>query len=382
MTNHHAPSSPSGTPSWLRIVNDRTAFRLLLAHGPLSRSQLGELSGMSKPTAGQMIQRLEAIGLITPSGEVSGARGPSAVAYGVRVDSLTGVAVNIREDRIESVLVDPTDCDHPIVIEPTAADRSPAIDIVAAVTAACDAAGVSPESVSEVVVGVQAAVTVAQDRLSFTDTLPGWPEFGARQQIVDATALRVTLDNDANLATIAERGEGELGESEQFIYLWLGHGIGAGFDLGGQLLRGVTGSAGEIGYLEVPRSAAALAPDAHDFTDLLGFEALTALTGAATYDEALSALPGDGAALRGYAARVALLARPLIATWDPVRIVLGGPSGDAGGAALAALVQQQVGDQVLITAGRAGRLAVLKGARQLLVERIRKQLEERIEENL
>lgn len=382
MTSRNDPAAPSGTPSWLRIVNDRTAFRLLLEHGPLSRSQLGALSGMSKPTAGQMIQRLEAIGLIAPSGEVSGARGPSAVAYGVRVDSLTGVAVNIKEDHIESVLVDPTDSDHPIAIEPTSADRSPAFDIAAAVTAACDAAGVSPASVSEVAVGVQAAVHAGQDRLSFTDTLPGWPEFGARRQIVDATSLGVTIENDANLATIAERGEGVLGESEQFIYLWLGHGIGAGFDLGGQLLRGVTGSAGEIGYLEVPRSAATLASEAHDFTDLLGYEALTTLTAASSYDEALALLPGDQAALEGYAARVALLVRPLIAMWDPVRVVLGGPSGDAGGSALAALVQRQVGDQVLITAGRAGRLAVLKGARRLLVEQIRQKLEERIKENM
>ena len=41
-----------GTPAWLRAQNDRTAFRLLLANGPLSRTQLGELSGLSKPTAG------------------------------------------------------------------------------------------------------------------------------------------------------------------------------------------------------------------------------------------------------------------------------------------------------------------------------------------
>ena len=39
-----------GTSAWLRAHNDRTAFRLILEHGPLTRTQLGELSGMSKPT--------------------------------------------------------------------------------------------------------------------------------------------------------------------------------------------------------------------------------------------------------------------------------------------------------------------------------------------
>ncbi|PZQ51055.1 MAG: hypothetical protein DI570_25065, partial [Phenylobacterium zucineum] len=88
-------TTSAGTPAWLASQNDRTAFRLLLEHGPLSRSQLGELSGASKPTAGQMIARLERTGLIGPVGQVSGARGPNATTYGVRTDSRTGVAVSI-----------------------------------------------------------------------------------------------------------------------------------------------------------------------------------------------------------------------------------------------------------------------------------------------
>mgnify|MGYP000998191126 CR=1 FL=1 len=91
-----------GTPTWLRAQNDRTAFRLLLEHGPLSRTQLGELSGLSKPTAGQMIARLERVGLIGPVGEITGSRGPNAVAYGVRRDTLTGVAVSILADRLQA----------------------------------------------------------------------------------------------------------------------------------------------------------------------------------------------------------------------------------------------------------------------------------------
>ncbi len=51
-------------PAWLAARNDRTAFRLLLEHGPLTRSKLGELSGLSKPTATPVLPRLERVGLI------------------------------------------------------------------------------------------------------------------------------------------------------------------------------------------------------------------------------------------------------------------------------------------------------------------------------
>ena len=367
----------TGTPAWLASQTDRAAFRLLLTHGPLSRSQLGALSGMSKPTAGQMIARLERAGLISPTGEVTGSRGPNATSYGVRTDSLTGVAISMVEDGIEAVLVDPTDAVHPLATLTTGTDRTPVGDVTAAVAAACAAAGVSRKSVSLVVIGVQAAFDSASDRLSFTDTLPGWPERGACATIEQATGLTVIIENDVNLATVAEAASTGLVD---FTYLWLGEGLGAGLDAGGHLQRGASGSAGEIGYLEVPRSALAIDPDALDFTDLVGWPGITALLGCTSYAEALAALPGSDAAMDSLAHRIALLVGTLAAVTDPAQVVLGGPTGLVGGERLATLVQERVSTQrdLPVLAGRAGANPVLLGAKRLLVESIRERLEDAI----
>ena len=56
-----------GTPRMLRGINDRAALDLLLEHGPLSRTRLGELTGLSKPTASQLLSRLEAVPARAPS---------------------------------------------------------------------------------------------------------------------------------------------------------------------------------------------------------------------------------------------------------------------------------------------------------------------------
>ena len=48
-----------GTPRLLRALNDRAALELLLARGPLTRAQLGEMTGLSKVTASQLVERLE-----------------------------------------------------------------------------------------------------------------------------------------------------------------------------------------------------------------------------------------------------------------------------------------------------------------------------------
>ncbi|MFD4958735.1 ROK family protein [Microbacterium sp. NPDC058389] len=381
-----------GTPTWLRAHNDRTAFRLLLEHGPLSRSRLGQLSGLSKPTAGQMIQRLERVGLIEPMGETSEARGPNATVYGVRRDSMTGVAISILADAIEAVVTDPTDAEHPVVVLPTAdLDRSPESDVISAIDAACRAAGVPRTSVSVVAIGVQAAVDADVDEVSLTDTLPGWPLVGARARIEEATGMTVILENDVNLATIAERNHGTAADAESFAYLWMGWGVGVGVDVAGVVQRGASGSAGEIGYLSVPRSALAYAPDANDFTDLLGPQGVIPLLGGAagdTVETALTRLAGHPELMSALADRVSVAVRLVEALLDPGLVVLGGQTGIAGGDELAALVQERL-DRERPETRRARRVlevrasgvptqSILRGARRLLTTHIRECLEETI----
>ncbi|HKE49904.1 MAG TPA: helix-turn-helix domain-containing protein, partial [Actinomycetes bacterium] len=60
--------SVPGQPALLRAINDRAALELLIAYGPLSRSQIGRLTGLSKPTASQLLARLEEAGLVIPVG--------------------------------------------------------------------------------------------------------------------------------------------------------------------------------------------------------------------------------------------------------------------------------------------------------------------------
>ena len=72
-----------GTPRLLREINDRTALELLLHHGAMTRGQLVERTGLSKPTASQLLARLEALGLVTVTGTAAGARGPSAQVYAI-----------------------------------------------------------------------------------------------------------------------------------------------------------------------------------------------------------------------------------------------------------------------------------------------------------
>src|ERR1051326_5336201 len=96
----HEPVGPPGTPSLLRAINDRTALRLLADRGPLSRTQRGALAGLSKPTASQLMDRLEAAGLVEPADEADGTStgpgsGPGTPGRTARRYRLRGAAAHV-----------------------------------------------------------------------------------------------------------------------------------------------------------------------------------------------------------------------------------------------------------------------------------------------
>jgi predicted NBD/HSP70 family sugar kinase len=378
-----------GTPSWLRERNERTALSLLFAHGVLTRNRIGELSGLSKPTASQIVARLEGAGLIEVVGEVSGGRGPNALSYGVRADRVLGVAIDINETVIRSTVVDATGTEYPVV-ETVIANgdngHSAASDVQDAITAASASAGTNSTAVRVVAIGVQGSIDPRTDKLSFIDTLPGWPRQGIRTHLETLLGLDVHIDNDANLAAIAERSEGAGAGTGSFALLWLGPGLGLAVDLAGAVHRGAAGGAGEIGYLPVPWDAVDIDPQAHDLQQLIGGPAAVAIarrhgvTGD-TDGEVIAALsnhPAREAVFTEVARRIALGVVPVLAILDPELIVLGGPVGTSGGDLLAELVRSEIERTTLwhprATQSLVPEYPVLRGAREVLVHQVRQHL--------
>lgn len=79
----------------------------------------------------------------------------------------------------------------------------------------------------------------------------GWRSVPLRDMVAEATALPVTLDNDANCAAYGEWWRGAGRGAERLIGLTLGTGIGGGIILGGEIYRGASDAAGEVGHMSV-----------------------------------------------------------------------------------------------------------------------------------
>jgi predicted NBD/HSP70 family sugar kinase len=354
-----------GTPSLLRELNDRAALDLLLPGTPLTRTQISEQTRVSKVTVAQMLTRLEERGLVAVVGQQEGGRGPNAALYSVvpssayvaglyvEMDLVSAGVADVTGRVVAEVSVNPNNAANPVELVRNAVDR------------ACQTAGVEMSRLSAFVIGSPGVVDPRTGDPRLAVNLPDWHE-GVLDSLRGALHRPVIIENDVNLAALAERSVGAARDLSDFVLIWIGGGLGMAAFLGGKVHRGAVGAAGEIGYLPVP--GAPLPEDVRHpanggLQSLVGGNVVRMLAGvfgfaAPTAEEAVSAAVqaaagsasnGSGATvaraeefLGEVARRVALGVASVSVVLDPGLVVLGGNVGMAGGVPLADRVAAEV----------------------------------------
>ncbi|WP_432133055.1 MULTISPECIES: ROK family transcriptional regulator [unclassified Streptomyces] len=356
-----------GTPRVLRAMNDRAALDLLLAHGPLSRTRIGKLTGLSKPTASQLLARLEAAGLVLATGTSEGRPGPNAQLYEVNPDAGYAAGLDVTPERALAAVADITGRTvgtH----EVPAPGRKTAEAVVRQVTDALDgavkAAGLARDDVRRLVVATPGAFDPTTGRLRYASHLPGWHSPALLDELAAALPMPVEYENDVNLAAVAEQRLGAARGHQDFVLLWNQEGLGAALVLGGRLHRGWTGGAGEVGFLPVPGAPLVrhvTKANSGGYQELAGSQAIPQLAAAlgfsdipmGPYAESAAELVARAAAedtaqhqllLRTYATRLATGLASLVSVLDPELVVLSGALLTAGGEPLRALVQAELAE--------------------------------------
>ncbi|MEU0113564.1 ROK family transcriptional regulator [Streptomyces bobili] len=378
-----------GTPRVLRAMNDRAALDLLLAHGPLSRTRIGKLTGLSKPTASQLLARLEAAGLVLATGTTEGRPGPNAQLYEVNPAAGHAAGLDVTPERVLAAVADITGRTVG-TYEVPAPGRKSAGDVVRQVTGALDgavkAAGLARDDVRRLVVATPGAFDPTTGRLRYASHLPGWHSPTLLDDLAAALPMPVEYENDVNLVAVAEQRLGAARGHEDFVLLWNEGGLGAALVLGGRLHRGWTGGAGEVGFLPVPGAPLVrqvTRANSGGYQELAGSQALPKLarelgvTGipAGPYAETAAALVAQAAAeedgplrelLGTYATRLATGLASLVSVLDPELVVLSGASLTAGGEVLRALVQAELEELAAsrpkLVVGEVTERPVLRGA--------------------
>ncbi|MFG2818441.1 ROK family protein [Kitasatospora sp. NPDC048365] len=382
----------TATPSTARAINDRLALDLLLERGPLTASELRTLTGLSRPTVADLLERLQRGGLVAPAGESAQLRrGPNARLYALVADRAHLAGIDVRSTGVSLVVADLTG--RTLATAELAAEADDA-DLperaVKALLAAAEDAGA--RELHTVAVGIPGLVDPATGELNNSGKLPRW-HAGLLEALRSRPGTDVILENEVNLAGIAEHRIGAASDRDDFALLWLGLGVGASVVLGGRLRRGASGGAGEIGFLPVPGAVGLPSATGCEggFHSLVSSAAICALgrrrgltvpeggvLAAATALVTAAVAGGAEEFLEELAGRIALGVSAVTVVLDPGCVVLGGELGRAGGPVLAARVERQLAAlgpiRTEVRAGTAGGGAVLAGAVLTAGDAVRREL--------
>ncbi|MGW7354133.1 ROK family transcriptional regulator [Streptomyces sp. Z26] len=376
-------------------------LRLLRDSGPNSRAQLGDEVDLSRSKLAVEVDRLLETGLVVANGLAASRGGrrshnirlaPGLRFLGIDIGATSvDVAVTNAELEILGHLTHPMDVrDGPVAV----------FDQVLAMVGKLRDSGVA-EGFDGAGIGVPGPVRFPEGVPVAPPIMPGWDGFPVREALSQELGCPVMVDNDVNLMAMGEQQAGVARSVQDFFCVKIGTGIGCGIVVGGEVHRGTTGSAGDIGHIQVAPdgrqcacgnrgcleahfSGAALARDAEAAArderspELSGRLAASGrLTGA---DVAAAAAAGDVVSLdliREGGARTGQVIAGLVSFFNPGLVVIGG--GVTGlGHTLLASIRTQVYRQSLplatgnlpIVLGELGQAAGVTGAARLISDHL------------
>jgi len=246
------PAAPEAGGSLSRAGD---LFQLLRDGKARTRAELALTTGLARSTVASRIDALMVSGLVGPAGEASssGGRPPSRFAFNPAARVVLAVDVGATH-----VIIAVTDlggtvlaerrlaqdvADGPVVVLDRVVDEGLRL-LAGAGRGAADLAGAG--------IGLPGPVEHATGMPVKPPIMPGWDGFDVVRHVQRSLPVPVLVDNDVNIMALGER-TAHWPDDENFLFIKVATGIGAGIISSGQLQRGANGTAGDLGHVRVPR---------------------------------------------------------------------------------------------------------------------------------
>jgi predicted NBD/HSP70 family sugar kinase len=233
--------------------NRRVVIEAIRTNGALSRATVARLTALSSQTVSNIVEELETAGLLKPEPTQKGTRGQPAVPYSINPDGGYSIGLQLDHQLLVGVITDLSGTVRSRVEQrvdrPTPEKAMPLL------------AAMPIELMRDFrfersrLLGIGMAMPGPFGVEGMTSVgptaLPGWQDFPLADELQRLTGIDVTVENDATAAAIGERLYGVARHLNNFVYLFIGTGLGAGLFLDGHLYKGSRHNAGEIGHMIV-----------------------------------------------------------------------------------------------------------------------------------
>ena len=251
-----SPARQGGNSTAVRHFNERRLLTVLRRLGEASKGELASHLTLTQNTVGQIVQALESQGLIASTGRRMGRRGQPATMLHLDPKGAYAVGIKLGRRAVHAALVDFTggvlksrrfECLFP----------TPAQALALALRGVAELRRALPTAQRGRLLGVGLALPCDLGRWpGDTDSRDwSWASHDLAESLRAATGMPVLAENDCTAAAVAELFHGHGRTCDDFICIYINSTIGAGVVLDGDYRRGVSGNAGDISLVPVPRSA-------------------------------------------------------------------------------------------------------------------------------
>ncbi|WP_286931321.1 MULTISPECIES: ROK family transcriptional regulator [Aeromicrobium] len=228
------------------------ALALFRRHGPLTRAQVVELSGLSRATATHRLDGLVRAGLIRPRADDRSTGGRPAGVFDLAAARGSLLVADIGSSHARYGLADLSGRVLEALDEDIAIDDGPDV-VLGGVARAFDrlVTGSTPP-VLGAAIGVPGPVDQRTGRLVSPPTMSGWDGVDVADRMAAHVGAPTVVDKDANLVALgvhrALRADAVPG-ADDLLVVKVGMGIGAGIISRGLVLHGARGGAGDLGHI-------------------------------------------------------------------------------------------------------------------------------------
>ncbi len=230
--------------------NIRVILEAIRRHGPLTRTELGQHSGLTGPGITNILRRLSDGGLVTSHRRNGAGNSATAAEFALRPDGAFSIGIRVRQSRGEAVLIDLSGQVHDREYFPlTPATRVPSI-----------------LSVTENMIGRHAGLPIIGLGIGSND----WTAAESDELDAASTLPASHVENECTASLLAERTIGAPAPEGGLAMIIIDEDVQAGFLVRGIPYSGVHGRAGSIGEMLT-------GPDNVRLNAVVGFGALRAL---------------------------------------------------------------------------------------------------------
>lgn len=325
-----------------------SVLRLIWSEQQISRADIARHTDLARSTVSEIVGALLPSGLVAEvgPGPSRGGRRPIVLEFideaclilGVEMGA-THVAVALTD--LRGRILSWQSQDHAVRDDPKGTR-----DLMLELCKRCLADGPQGKPLVGIGIAVPSPVDPKHPEQLSEIVLPEWKNQNGFEVIKEYFGTSIVVDNDANLGALAERWWGACRDVEDFAYVKVGTGIGSGHVIDGEIYRGATGVAGEIGHMAIdPQGGPCLCGLRGCLVTKIGAQALVARV------EALLPKYPD-TSLRGKTLDLNLIEDAALAG-DPLALEIATESAEYLGTALASMINLLNPARVIIGGGLA-----------------------------